>query len=258
MKRLPLAIAALVLFGFARLPFEQQLDTDQRLASFRSAKLDLSLREQIGQMGFLAALSGFRSLVAAILWIDAHTAWENTEWGRMAAIFNTVTTLQPRSPIYWDMAGWHMGWNASAAAINDPEQPSEILRHRAQSQYFELGRKFLDDGVKNNPDDPTLRLRLGDILRVKFEDHCAAAKAYADAANLGAPPFAARFAAYELAQCPERDREAYDLLLKLYHKGADERTPPLVRHIRELEEKLGIPPQDRIPDQPNENSNPQH
>ena len=61
-------IAALLLFGMARLPLERSLDEAHRAAS-----LDVGLREQIGQLAYAAALSGFRSLVAAFLWIEAHT-----------------------------------------------------------------------------------------------------------------------------------------------------------------------------------------
>ena len=69
------------LFGAAKMPFEARLDAGARAAYFHGAKLNLGLREQIGQIGFLAALSGFRSLVADFLWIQAHIAWERTEWG---------------------------------------------------------------------------------------------------------------------------------------------------------------------------------
>ncbi|MEX1119943.1 MAG: hypothetical protein WEB60_14240, partial [Terrimicrobiaceae bacterium] len=99
-----LALVLLAVFGVAKIPVEAALDAAQKAALLRSTPLDLDLREQVGQMGFLAALSGFRSPLAAILWIEAHTAWERTEWGRMASLFDTVTGLQPRSTLYWDMA----------------------------------------------------------------------------------------------------------------------------------------------------------
>ena len=87
---------AILLFGLVRLPIERSLAASHQTAHLRTTKLDLGLREQIGQLSFVAALSGFRSLVAAFLWIEAHTAWEQTAWGRMAGLFESVTTLQPR------------------------------------------------------------------------------------------------------------------------------------------------------------------
>lgn len=242
-----IALVAVAVFGAVRIPFEVSLDQAQRAAFLRQTALDLDLRERVGQMGFLAALSGFRSPLAAILWIEAHTAWERTEWGRMAALFDTVTSLQPRSLTYWDMASWHMAWNASVAAMNDTSVQSEALRQRNERQYFQLGRDILERGLRNNPDSPFLHERMAVLLRDKFEDHCAAADAFQKAAELpGAAPYVARFAAYELAKCPGREREAYEALRKLYEAGDKQRMPTLLTTLRELEKKLEVPEAQRI------------
>lgn len=247
MVRRVTALLLLTIFGFLKMPFENALDTAQKEALLRSTPLNLDLREQVGQMGFLAALSGFRSPLAAILWIEAHTAWENLEWGRMASLFNTVTTLQPRSLTYWDLASWHMAWNASVAAMNDKSIQSEAIRQRNQRQYFELGRDILARGIMNNPDSPFLHERMGILLRDKFEDHCAAAESFARAAELpGAPSYTARFAAYELAKCPGKEQEAYEKLRALYDMGESQRLPTLVSLLKELEKKLDVPEAKRI------------
>lgn len=240
-------VAALLLFGFARLPVEKSLDAAHRAANLRTASLDIGLREQIGQLAYAAALSGFRSLVAAFLWIDAHTAWEQTAWGRMAGLFQSVTALQPRSLVYWDLASWHMAWNASIAARDNPEEPSEFLRLRAEREYQKLGRDFLERGIANNPDRYLLHERLGIMLRDKFNDPCGAADAFAAAAaRPEAPPYVKRLAAYELAACPGREHEAYDKLRAIYLLGEDERLPRVLTLINELEAKLDIPAADRL------------
>jgi hypothetical protein len=241
------ALVLLVLAGAALLPLQGVVDREAEAARFRTTTLDIPLREQIGQYGFLAALSGFRSPLAAILWIEAHTAWERTEWGRMAGLFETVTTLQPRSTLYWDMASWHMAWNAAVAAMQDEKQPSEALRLRAAREYQRLGLDFLERGILNNPDDARLRIQLGILLRDKFEDHCAAAEAFLEASRLpGAPSYAARFAGYEMAKCPGREREAYDHLRNLHEMGSDQHMPTLLNLLGEMENKLDIPPSERI------------
>jgi len=246
-KRYFIGIAFVLLFGVARLPFESTLSEEQQAAGFHTASLDLELREQVGQLSFLAALSGFRSLVAALIYIDAHVAWENTEWGKMIGHFNTVTTLQPRSELYWDMAGWHAAYNAGASALQDKSEPSEILRQRNADQYVQVGRDFLERGTKNLPESYILPKSLGQLLREKAEDHCAAADAFAlAAAKPNAPAYLERFVAYELSECPGREQEAYDLLVDLYHRGEDQRTLSLIRIIRELEEELNVPPDQRI------------
>jgi len=242
MLRSLIAVVMLAIAGAVLLPWQMELQKLAQQAHFRTAPLNLSLREQIGQSGFLAALSGFRSPLAAFLWIDAHSAWEKTEWGRMNGLFNTVTTLQPHSLLYWDIAAWHMAWNASVAALQDRKQPSEALRERSRRQYIELGRDFLERGIRNNPDQYLLYERLGILLRDKVEDHGAAADAFAKAASFPqAPAYIHRFAAYEAAKVPGREREAYDRMLALYNEGEKQRMPSLLVMLRKLEQKLNIP-----------------
>ena len=241
------ALGLLCLFGAAVLPLQSMLQREAQAAHFQKTALSINLRERIGQAGFLAALSGFRSPLAALLWIQAHTAWENTEWGRMAGLFETVTTLQPRSLQYWEMAAWHMAWNASIAALQNEKQPSEALRIRAQRAYIQLGRDFLERGILNNPDRPELHIQLAVLLRDKLEDHCAAAEEFLKASKYpDAPAYAARFAGYMMAKCPGREREAYDYLRKLYEDGEKQRLPSLINTLRQMENKLDIPTSDRV------------
>lgn len=241
--------ALLLLFGGLRLPIESSLTEQHRSAYFHQARLGLDLREQIGQLGFLAALSGFRSLVADVVFIQAHVAWERTEWGRVLLLFREATTLQPRSVLFWDMAAWHMAWNASVAALHDEALPNDLVRRKAQREYIALGKDFLERGIKNNPDRPQLYESLARLYKEKLQNHAAAATCYARAAALpGAPEYDNRFAAYELSFAPGHEREAYEALRRLYDLGEHERLPTLLTRLKFLEEKLGIPLYERIPD----------
>src|SRR4029077_11804558 len=128
--------------------------------------------------------------------------WERTEWGRVLLLFRQVTTLQPRSILFWDMAAWHMAWNASTAAMNDSSQPRLALRIKAQRECFQLGKDFLERGIKNNPDRPELYEAIARLYRDKYRDLVCASEYLGKAASLpNAPSFAKRFAAYELAEC---------------------------------------------------------
>lgn len=243
------AIVALILlvFGAARLPYEAALGQAYRESFFHGAKLDLSLREEISQMSYLAALSGFRSLVADALWIQAHSAWERTEWGRMARLFNNVTALQPRAVMFWDLSAWHMAWNASVHALEDPEIPTQALRRKAQREYFDLGRDFLDRGIRNNPDRWFLHMQMGRLLEDKYKDACGAAEAYAKAATFeDAPAYVRRFAAYQLAACPGHEETAYRQLRELYLEDENNHLPTLLRLLGELQEKLDVPTDQRV------------
>jgi hypothetical protein len=218
-----IAVAAgLLIFGLARLPFERSLETAQRAAFLRPGSPELGLR------------------------IEAHTAWEQTAWGRMAGLFRTVTSLQPRSPTYWDLASWHMAWNASVAARENPKEPSEFLRRRAEREYQMLGKEFLEQGIANNPDRYMLHERLGILLRDKLGDHEGAAEALGKAAKMReAPAYVKRLAAYELSAVKGREREAYVKLCDIYDMGGDERKPRVLALLHELEENLGIAPGER-------------
>src|ERR1043165_5406525 len=234
MNRAPAILFSVLLFGAIRLPLEHRLAETHRLLHFRAVDFNLGLREQLGQAGFVAALSGFRSLVADALFIQSQLAWERTEWGRVLLLFRQITTLQPRAILFWDMAAWHMAWNASTAALNDPHQPRQALRLKAAHEYFELGKDFLERGIKNNPERPELYEALARLYRDKYEDHAHASEFFAKAAALpGTRSYAKRFAAYELAQSPGREREAYEQLRRLYDRGEQERLPTLLRRLKE-------------------------
>src|SRR5690348_10879261 len=140
MKRAMVVLAVLLGLGLLKLPIEHNLAALNRQEHFQGVAFNLDLREKIGQLGFIAALSGFRAIVADALFIQAYSAWEDTEWGRMLLLFRQVTTLQPRVMLFWDTAAWHMAWNASVAAMNDQKQPRLALRVKAQREYFALGK----------------------------------------------------------------------------------------------------------------------
>jgi hypothetical protein len=147
-----------------------------------------------------------------------------------------------------------MAFNASVAAYNDKKQPREALRIKAQREYWKLGEDYLIRGIANNPDVPTLYDRLGFLYREKFHDHAKSAEIYARCAQVpGAPSYAKRFAAYELAQCPGHEREAYEKLLALYKRGEQEHLPTLLKWLGILQEKLNVPADQKVdtsPDHP--------
>jgi len=249
MRRGLIALGVLIVVGLLKLPVERDLATLHRQEHFRGVEFNLDLRQKLGQLGFIAALSGFRAIVADALFIQAHAAWENTQWGRMLWLFRQVTTLQPRVLLFWDTAACHMAWNASVAAMNDVNQPRQALRVKAQREYFAIGKDFLERGIQNNPDRPELYEALARLYKEKYKDHERAAEYYGKAAALPeAAPWDRRFSAYELSFCEGREREAYERLRNLYDQGEKERLPTLIKRLKFLEDKLAIPQDQRIPD----------
>lgn len=245
--RISVVMAILLLFGALRLPIESRMTGQYRAAYFHGAKLNLSLRQQIGQLSFLAALGGFRALIADGLWIQAYTDWTHTQWGKMLFLLNNVTALQPRNIMFWDEASWQMAYNASAYVINDPGEPNLGVRLKRQHEYFLIGKDFLERGIQNNPDRYKLYENLATVYRDKFIDHCAAAVQFDKAAHLpGCPGYEVRFAAYELSKCPGHEREAYKELVRLYRLGQQQWLPTLLQRISELQVSLDIPASQRI------------
>jgi hypothetical protein len=251
MKTWLFATAIILAFGVARLPVEMQLERAQRSLHYHGASLNVRVWQQLSQLGFVAALSGFRAVVASVLNLQAHTAWQRVEWGRLKVLYDTMCALDPRNLQSWDMGAWHMAYNASVAAREDPKQPREGLRIKAQREYFRLGEDILLRGIENNPDRALLFERLATIYRDKFQDHEKAAYYYDEAAKRpDAMPYVHRFGPYELAKVPGREQEAYDRLKALYDKGDDERLPTLLRSLGGLEEKLNIPTERRTQNTP--------
>jgi hypothetical protein len=248
MIRPVLVLLIVLMLGAIKLPIEHNFSAT-RQTRFRDW-LDLDFREQLSQLGFIAALSGFRSIVADLLFIQANAAWERNEWGRVLLLFRQATALQPRAILFWDMAAWHLGWNASTAALNDPAQPRLALRIKAQREFLALGRDFLERGIVNNPGQPRLYETLARLYREKYHDHERASEFFAKASALpGAMSYDRRFAAYELSQVAGCEREAYERLHGLYDAGESERLPTLISRLKFLEEKLDIPHGQRIPEE---------
>jgi hypothetical protein len=261
MKGRVLGIGVLIAWGFLKIPLESNHAAKmqaERLAGFRPTT---SLRQQAGQAGFVAALGGMRAAVADLLWIRAHSAWQDVQYGRMKLLFDVCTALQPRRELFWDVSAWHMAWNGSAYVQNEraTEETGPITREQRlerMTEFYKIGEDYLLRGIQNMPDSWVLYDRLGTLYRDKFKDPCKAAGAFAEAAKRpGRLDYVRRFAAYMLADCPGNEQEAYRKLLELYHESEREWLPGLLDRIQQLERKLDIPkekrvyipPEDRLP-----------
>ena len=245
MKGRVLGILVLFAWGVVKLPIESRLTEEMQAARLGGFKPTASLRRQAGQAGFIAALGGLRAAVADLLWIRATVAWEDVQYGRMKLLFDTCTAMQPRRVMFWDVSAWHMAWNGAAYIENNVT--NEVERRREMTKFFKVGEDYLLHGIENNPDSWELYERLGALYREKFKNPEKAAAAYDEASKRpGHLAFTRRFAAYELAQVPGREREAYERLLAFYREGEKEWLDTLLKHLQLLERKLKIPPEQRV------------
>jgi hypothetical protein len=128
-----------------------------------------------------------------------------------------------------------MAWNASVAAMNDRCQPRLALRVKARREYFALGKDFLEQGIRNNPDRPQLYEALARLYKEKYKDHQRDSEFYSKAAALPeAATFDRRFSSYELSYCEGREHDAYERLRSLYDEGPQERLPTLIARLQFL------------------------
>ena len=250
MKRWILLFLAFLGFGAIKVQIESNLLHHQKSEGFQLARLNLDLRGQLSQNSFVAALSGFRAVIADILWIQSLEVANREEWGRLKLMMDSATQLQPKSVIFWNMAHQRMALDASIAErLNEKKQPNEFLRRKVEREYQQLGERYLLDGIEFNPDSALLYERLGDLYSRKFYDHSKAAEAYAEACKRpGAMQYLRRSVVYEIEKVPGREKEAYQKLKALYDEGPQQHLPTVLILLNKLQRKLDIPKDQWIPE----------
>ncbi|MGV3661497.1 MAG: hypothetical protein ACO1TE_15015 [Prosthecobacter sp.] len=247
MKRPLQAIAVLVLFGAVKLPLEQRVTQDLRQMKLVEEPLRLGVEENLGQAGLAASLGGLRGLVASILALRAHVEFTHVNWAKVDGLYKVVTRLQPRNPTYWEDASWHMAYNA-ASYYNFNETLKPLLRQQLSDEHVKRGIAILQEGLHFLPDHPRLWVKLAEIYWRRTYQFKEAGDAYWNAFQHGGLNYTERFAGFAYAQSndPASWQKGYAILKRLYDSGKP--TPGLVTHLKMLEEKMHIPPQQRIPD----------
>jgi hypothetical protein len=245
---MPSKLYAALLFlalGVIKLPVEEYVAARERAAHLVEKPLGLDMREQLGQKAFAASLGGLRSLVASITYLQAYVAFENVEWGKLDSLMMLTTRLQPREETYWADAAWHMAYNASSYYLNDQSQ-REAMRKKLYRDYSLRGEAILKEGLVYIPQSHLLYSRLGELYRDRLAEPRKAAEALLAAYERGAKDFYERMAAYEMVKLNDRPswERALKILMKHYNSGKP--TASMLRDIPVLEERLGIPIENRI------------
>lgn len=232
-RYLVLAIAILAM-GAVRLPFEKGLDDDLRSAGLLPARLGVQTTDRIGQTFFAVSLGGMRTLVATIWNLRAFSFFSEQKWDDVAESYDLIVDLAPRTNYYWDTGSWHQAYNEASFYLYDSKLPA-LRRKQAWKDAIISGRAFLERGIRNNPEDPVLRERLGSLLAdsnkiAAFGDVAKAYgesyDAYMSAVELGnSRALTIRFALYSLARIPGREKEALALARRLHvEQGANTST----------------------------------
>ena len=107
-------------------------------------------------------LGGMRSLIASIWNLRAYYHFENLDWLELEKNYELITTLQPHTTSYWTTGAWHLHTNASTY-YTENEELSPIRQRSMRRLYINKGSDFLEEGVRQNPDDWKLHLALAEL-----------------------------------------------------------------------------------------------
>jgi len=99
----------------------------------------------------IAALGGFRTVAADLLWLRAERIWHGGDWWAMPRILEAVTELDPHFVLAWQVYGWHCAYNLNA------ESETQVDRN----YWLGQGVQILQRAVEANPDNWEMIFELG-------------------------------------------------------------------------------------------------
>jgi hypothetical protein len=253
LRRAALVALLLGLWAPFKIVWEQDISRQQDALRYHGIVMTRELRDGLGQGLTIGVLSGMRSVVADLVWLNVTTAWENQEWFRMGGLINLCTALQPRATVFWDMGGWQLAWNASVAAAYDKNQPNELRRIKASRFWIDKGLDVYKRGLENNPQYWRLWSDTAMLYQQRLKDPRTAAYYYQQASERpNAPVYLERFPAIMYGQAGD-DQAAYDSWKALWERLTPEEREmkehwkeKIEDNIRRLEQKLSIPKQKRV------------
>jgi tetratricopeptide (TPR) repeat protein len=255
LRRALLVGLLLGLWAPVKIAWEMRIAREQDQLRYNGAPITRELRDQLGQGLTIGVLSGMRSVVADLVWLNVVGAWMTQDWFKMGGYINLCTALQPRAPVFWDMGGWQLAWNASIAARQDPTQPNELRRIKAERFWIDRGLEIFRRGIENNPDYWRLWRDTALLYQQRLGDYDSAAYYYQKASEMpDAPLYLERAPAEMYSHGFKNDPQSeYVEWVKLWkHLTPEQKTMRLhtadriEREIRRLEQQLSIPKEKRV------------
>jgi len=128
MMRALVALAILVALGGIKLPIERDLTALHRPRTFSGRRINLDLREKLGQLGFIAALSGFRAIVVT-RFSSRHTSRGSAQNGPdLVVVPAHHNAAAPGAPVLGHGGLAHGLGTQAVAAMNDRTRRGFALR----------------------------------------------------------------------------------------------------------------------------------
>jgi tetratricopeptide (TPR) repeat protein len=138
----------------------------------------------------IAALGGFRTVAADLLWLKVDQLWDGGAWYLLPSVLESVVQLDPHFLLGWEVYGWHLAYNLNTESV------LEVDKHH----WLDQGLQVLDRAVALNPDSYQMAFELGWTCFDRAHDMPKAAEYFYRASQLpGARSFTARlhYKAYE-------------------------------------------------------------
>ena len=255
LRRALLVALILGLWAPAKIAWEQEIAHEQDFLRYKGTPMTRQLRDQLGQGLTIGVLSGMRSAVADLVWLNVTSAWMTQDWFRMSTYITLCTDLQPRASVFWVMGGWELAWNASIPSLTDPKLPDDLHRLKASRYWLNQGLELFKRGIENNPEYWRLWYDTGLLYDQRLKDYEMAAYYYQKASEApNAPIYIERFPAImadrQHGQNPALGYQRWKALWERLTPA--QRAMPLhegdriEKEIRLLEEKLSIPKEKRV------------
>jgi hypothetical protein len=109
--------------------------------------------------GALAALGGFRSIAAEVIWFRADRLQEEGRYVELAQLASLLTFMEPHTTEVWSYAAWNLAYNISVM------MPTPEDRWRWVMAAIRLLR---DEGLVMNPASPELCRELAWLFELKI------------------------------------------------------------------------------------------
>lgn len=157
----------------------------------------------------LFALTGFREMIAGILWVRADSFFDSGNYDAILPIIRLVTILDPRQIDVYATGMWHIGYN-----FTDEEQ-------RSDRRYIPSALALGKEGARQNPETYELFFETGWMWYHKIDDYYENAVKWFEEAQKRPDMQTAR--KNLISNALERDGrpdKALDALMKLYEEAA--------------------------------------
>jgi hypothetical protein len=109
--------------------------------------------------GALAALGGFRSIAAEVIWFRADRLQEEGRYVELAQLASLLTFMEPHTTEVWSYAAWNLAYNISVMMPTPEDRWRWVLA---------AVRLLRDEGLVLNPNSPELCRELAWLFELKI------------------------------------------------------------------------------------------